>query len=78
MARDLILQLKPDVITLDVEMPKMDGITFLQKLMKHHPMPVIIVSSLTPAGGELAIAALEAGAFEVIPKPGPGYSMASM
>ncbi len=74
-ARDLILKLKPDVLTLDVEMPKMDGITFLQKLMKHHPMPVIIVSSLTPAGGDLAVAALEAGAFDVIPKPGPGMMM---
>ena len=47
-ARDKILSLKPDVLTLDVEMPRMDGITFLRKLMKFHPMPVIILSSLTP------------------------------
>ena len=53
-ARDKIVELKPDVLTLDVEMPRMDGITFLRKLMQHYPLPVIIVSSLTPKGGELA------------------------
>jgi len=61
-ARDKILALNPDVLTLDVEMPRMDGITFLRKLMKHHPMPVIVLSSLTPQGGKTAMEALDAGA----------------
>ena len=74
-ARDKIVALQPDVLTLDVEMPKMDGITFLRKLMKHYPMPVIILSSLTPKGGKMALEALAAGAVEVISKPGPAYSV---
>ena len=74
-ARDKILSLKPDVLTLDVEMPRMDGITFLRKLMKSHPMPVIILSSVTPKGGKAAMEAFEAGAVEVISKPGPAYSV---
>jgi two-component system chemotaxis response regulator CheB len=74
-ARDKIVLLKPDVLTLDVEMPRMDGITFLRKLMKHHPMPVIILSSLTPQGGKTAMEALSAGAIEVMSKPGPSYSV---
>ncbi|MBN1125831.1 MAG: chemotaxis response regulator protein-glutamate methylesterase [Sedimentisphaerales bacterium] len=74
-ARDKILQLKPDVLTLDVEMPRMDGITFLGKLMKHYPMPVVVLSSLTPEGGKTAMAALEAGAVEVMCKPGASYSV---
>ena len=74
-ARDKIVQLKPDVITLDVEMPRMDGITFLRKLMRHHPIPTIIISSLTARGGELAMEALEAGAVEVMCKPGTSYSI---
>jgi len=74
-ARDKILALKPDVLTLDVEMPRMDGITFLRKLMKHYPMPVIVLSSLTPKGGKTAMEALSAGAVEVIAKPGPSYSV---
>ncbi|MCD6392546.1 MAG: chemotaxis response regulator protein-glutamate methylesterase [Planctomycetes bacterium] len=77
-ARDKILVLKPDVLTLDIEMPRMDGITFLRKLMKHHPLPVIIVSSLTPQGGEMAMEALEAGAVEVMCKPGAAYSVGDM
>jgi two-component system chemotaxis response regulator CheB len=68
-ARDKILSLKPDVLTLDVEMPRMDGITFLRKLMASYPLPVIIVSSLTPAGCATAMEALEAGAVEVMEKP---------
>ncbi|MCD6459792.1 chemotaxis response regulator protein-glutamate methylesterase [bacterium] len=68
-ARDKIVALKPDVITLDVEMPRMDGITFLEKIMAYHPMPVIILSTLTPAGCESALKALELGAVEVIHKP---------
>jgi two-component system chemotaxis response regulator CheB len=74
-ARDKIVALNPDVLTLDVEMPRMDGITFLKKLMKYHPMPVIILSSLTPKGGKTAMEALSAGAVEVISKPGPSYSV---
>lgn len=74
-ARDKIIALEPDVLTLDVEMPRMDGITFLRKLMKHHPMPVIVLSSLTPEGSRTAIEALEAGAVEVICKPGAAYSV---
>ncbi len=69
-ARDMILLHKPDVLTLDVEMPRMDGITFLKKLMEHHPMPIIIVSSVTKAGSAASIEALRSGAFDVIPKPG--------
>ena len=74
-ARDKIVALEPDVLTLDVEMPRMDGITFLRKLMKHHPMPVIVLSSLTPEGGKTAMEALSAGAVEVMCKPGPAYSV---
>jgi two-component system chemotaxis response regulator CheB len=74
-ARDKIVSLRPDVITLDVEMPRMDGITFLRKLMRHHPMPVIVLSSLTPEGGKTAMEALAAGAIEVMSKPGPAYSI---
>jgi len=74
-ARDKIVALDPDVLTLDVEMPRMDGITFLRKLMKHHPMPVIVVSSLTPKGGKTAMEALDAGAVDVVSKPGPSYSI---
>ncbi len=77
-ARDRIVQLKPDVVTLDIEMPRMDGITFLHKLMAYYPVPVVIVSSLTPAGGELALEALEAGAVEVVAKPGPAYTVGDM
>ncbi len=78
MARDKIVKLKPDVITLDIEMPRMDGLTFLKKLMKHYPMPVIIVSSLTQKGGKLAMEALAGGALEVICKPSAAYSVGDM
>ena len=74
-ARDKIVALDPDVITLDVEMPRMDGITFLRKLMEHRPMPVIVLSSLTPEGGMTAMEALEAGAVEVMCKPGGSFSV---
>jgi two-component system, chemotaxis family, protein-glutamate methylesterase/glutaminase len=77
-ARDKILELCPDVLTLDVEMPRMDGITFLRKLMVHHPMPVIVLSSLTAAGTQTAIEALEAGAVEVLNKPSSAYSVNDM
>jgi two-component system chemotaxis response regulator CheB len=74
-ARQKIITLRPDVLTLDVEMPRMDGLTFLGKLMKYHPLPVIVVSSVTPKGSEAAIRALELGAVDVISKPGPAYSV---
>lgn len=77
-ARDKIVRLKPDVITLDIEMPRMDGITFLGKLMKHLPLPVIIVSSLTRNGGKLSLEAIEKGAVEVVAKPGEAYSVGDM
>ncbi|MDE3154271.1 MAG: chemotaxis response regulator protein-glutamate methylesterase [Acidobacteriota bacterium] len=75
MARDLILRHEPDVVTLDVEMPRMDGLTFLGRLMEHHPVPVIIVSSLTQSGSAASIEALRLGAVDVIPKPGGPYSV---
>lgn len=77
-ARDKIVKLKPDVVTLDIEMPRMDGITFLRKLMKYYPLPVIIVSSLTQKGGKLALEALSLGALEVISKPSSAYSVGEM
>jgi two-component system chemotaxis response regulator CheB len=77
-ARDLILEKEPDVITLDIEMPRMDGITFLHKIMRYRPTPVIVVSSLTPAGGALALEALSAGACDVMCKPGAAYSVGDM
>jgi two-component system, chemotaxis family, protein-glutamate methylesterase/glutaminase len=70
-ARDRIVALRPDIITLDINMPRMDGITFLKRLMKHHPMPVIVISSLTTGGGLLAIEAMAAGAVDVLAKPSP-------
>jgi two-component system chemotaxis response regulator CheB len=71
-ARDMILQLKPDVLTLDIEMPKMDGLTFLKLLTKHHPTPTIILSSLSQAGSHVALEALSAGAVDVMAKPSSG------
>ncbi len=68
-ARNKIVELKPDVITLDLEMPRMDGLTFLKKLMKAMPIPVIVVSGITAKGCALSIEALESGAVEVIEKP---------
>ena len=77
-ARDKIVQLRPDVVTLDIEMPRMDGVTFLRKLMAHYPLPVVIVSSLTRQGGALAVEALDAGAVDVMCKPGAAYSVGDM
>lgn len=73
-ARNKIVELKPDVITLDLEMPRMDGLSFLSKLMAHYPIPVIVVSSLTPKNSENALNALRLGAIDVICKPGSSYS----
>lgn len=73
MARDLILRHEPDVLTLDIEMPRMDGLSFLARVMQHRPMPVIIVSSLTQQGSASSVEALRLGAIDVIAKPGgPG------
>ncbi len=68
-ARDLVKQHNPDVMTLDVEMPRMDGLEFLEKLMRLRPMPVVMVSSLTERGSEAALRALELGAIDFVTKP---------
>ena len=68
-ARDKIKLLKPDVLTLDVEMPRMDGLQFLANLMRLHPMPVVMVSSLTEAGADVTLKALELGAIDFVTKP---------
>ncbi len=77
-ARDRILALKPDVLTLDIEMPRMDGLTFLGKLMQHQPMPVIVVSSITPEGSAAAVQALQLGAVDVVAKPGGAFTVAEI
>lgn len=77
-ARDKIVRLNPDVITLDIEMPRMDGLTFLKKIMRYFPKPVIIVSSLTKKGSELALESLELGAVDVISKPGGSFSVGDL
>lgn len=77
-ARDKIIREQPDVITLDLEMPRMDGLTFLKKLMQHYPLPVIIVSSLTQQGSRMALEALELGAVEVLAKPGGAFSVGAL
>ncbi|MBF0477688.1 MAG: chemotaxis response regulator protein-glutamate methylesterase, partial [Deltaproteobacteria bacterium] len=71
-ARDRIVQHEPDVIVLDVEMPRMDGITFLKKIMSQHPIPVVICSSLTGDGAETTVRALQYGAVDIINKPKMG------
>ncbi len=68
-AREKIKQLLPDVLTLDIEMPRMDGITFLKNLMRLRPMPVIMISTLTEAGADVTLEALDIGAVDFIPKP---------
>ncbi len=73
-AREMIKTLNPDVLTLDVEMPQMDGLTFLDKLMRLRPMPVLMISSLTERGSEAALRALELGAVDFLPKPKMGIS----
>ena len=77
-ARDKILQLKPDVITLDIEMPRMDGLTFLKKLMHFYPIPIVILSSLAKHGSQIALEALDSGAVEVMCKPGSAFSIGEM
>ena len=68
-AREMIRRLNPDVLTLDVEMPRMDGLTFLRNLMRLRPMPVVMVSSLTDRGAEVTLEALAVGAVDFLPKP---------
>jgi two-component system chemotaxis response regulator CheB len=68
-ARDMIIKHRPDVLTLDVEMPRMDGVEFLRRLMPQYPLPVVMVSALTQRGKQITIEALEAGAVDVVPKP---------
>lgn len=77
-ARDKILALRPDVVTLDIEMPRMDGVTFLKRLMRYHPLPVIVVSSLGVASSRVALEALEAGAIDVLAKPGGPQSVGDL
>jgi two-component system chemotaxis response regulator CheB len=77
-ARDKIQSLRPDVLTLDIEMPRMDGLTFLNKLMRFHPLPVIVISSLGQASSRIAIDALQCGAVEVLAKPGGPYSVGEL
>src|SRR5579864_6913237 len=77
-ARDKILSLHADVLTLDIEMPRMDGLTFLKKLMRFHPMPVVVISSLAQASSRAAIEALQSGAVEVLAKPGGPYSVGEL
>ncbi|MFK5926367.1 MAG: chemotaxis response regulator protein-glutamate methylesterase [Desulfuromusa sp.] len=68
-ARDKIVELQPDVLTLDVEMPRMDGVAFLRKLMPQYPIPIVMVSSLTQRGKQITMEALEAGAVDFVAKP---------
>jgi two-component system chemotaxis response regulator CheB len=74
-AREKIFELKPDILTLDLEMPRMDGLSFLSKLMKAHPIPVVVVSSQAAEGSRAAVTALELGAVGIVPKPGSRFSV---
>ena len=73
-ARDMIKSLNPDVLTLDIEMPRMDGLVFLEKIMTLHPMPVVMISSLTQKGADTALRALEMGAVDYVAKPTIGLT----
>jgi two-component system chemotaxis response regulator CheB len=77
-ARDMILSRDPDVLTLDIEMPRMDGLTFLKKLMHFHPLPTVVISSLAQPSCRAAIEAMELGAVEVLAKPGGPYSVGDL
>ncbi len=77
-ARDKIKELNPDVLTLDLEMPRMDGLTFLKIVMEQRPLPVIIMSSLSQRGSDFALEALRLGAFDVLAKPGGPYSFGDL
>jgi two-component system chemotaxis response regulator CheB len=78
LARDKIKALSPDVLTLDIEMPRMDGLTFLRIIMTERPMPVIIMSSLTQAGSQHALEALRLGAVDILAKPHGSYSFGDL
>ncbi|TXT46348.1 MAG: two-component system chemotaxis family response regulator CheB [Limisphaerales bacterium] len=77
-ARDKLLELNPDVLTLDIEMPRLDGLSFLKILQQHRPMPVIVISSLTQSGSRVALEALEAGAVDVLAKPSGANSIGQL
>lgn len=77
-AREKILALDPHVLTLDLEMPRMDGLTFLRILQEHHPVPVVVISSLTPQGSAKALEALASGAVDVLAKPNGGQSIGEL
>jgi two-component system chemotaxis response regulator CheB len=77
-ARDKIKELNPDVLTLDLEMPRMDGLTFLRILMEQHPMPVVIMSSLSQRGSDYALEALRLGACDVLGKPNGSFSFGDL
>ncbi len=77
-ARDKILSLRPDVLTLDIEMPRMDGLTFLEKVMRHQPLPVIMISSLAQSSTHAALEAMSRGAVDVLAKPGGPYSVGDL
>jgi two-component system chemotaxis response regulator CheB len=77
-ARDKILALNPDVITLDIEMPRMDGLSFLKKLMQYRPTPTVMISSLAQSSCSVVLEAMECGAVEVLAKPGSAYSVGEL
>jgi two-component system, chemotaxis family, protein-glutamate methylesterase/glutaminase len=77
-AREKIVELNPDVVTLDIEMPRMDGLSFLVKLMHYHPVPVVVVSSLAVEGSKVAVEAIRLGAVDVVAKPNKSYSLGDM
>ncbi len=77
-ARDKILELNPDVLTLDIEMPRMDGLTFLRVLQQHRPMPVVVVSSLTQSGSRTILQAMELGAVDVLAKPTSAWNLGNL
>ena len=77
-ARDKILELNPDVMTLDIEMPRMDGLTFLRIMQQHRPMPIIIISSLTQSGSKAALDAMEFGAVDVLAKPQSAWNLGDL
>ncbi len=77
-ARDKILELNPDVLTLDIEMPRMDGLTFLRVLQQHRPMPVVVVSSLTQVGSRTILQAMELGAVDVLAKPTSAWNLGDL
>lgn len=77
-AREMLLEHEPDVVLLDIEMPRMDGLTFLSKVMHYRPTPVIVVSSLSARGSDVAIEALRLGAIDVMCKPGAAYTIGDL